>query len=225
MVPVLTDWVDSGHMPLHPREYFTEVVVGVLLAGCVWLLYREADQIRALAETDLLTGLFNRRRFQDDLVSQVAFGQRFRTPLSLVYVDVDRFKDINDRFGHAEGDRILAEIGGLLERASTRQVDRCYRLGGDEFAVLLVGSPARAGLDALLRTQTQGAASLERHGVTLSLGVVELVEGEDPDAFAARADHAMYAAKNGDPREPNGGACFAKWRPTGAGAACGRHAT
>ncbi|MFN7975860.1 MAG: GGDEF domain-containing protein [Acidobacteriota bacterium] len=216
-VPIVTDWIDTSHFPEHPREYSTEIVVGVLIAGCVRMLYREADRLRHLSETDQLTGLWNRRRFQVDLEAEVARAHRRKTPLSLCYLDVDRFKELNDRFGHAEGDRVLSELGGLLRLGSRRSVDRAYRLGGDEVAMIL-GEPVAASLAALKRLAVEHAMptpALERHGVTLSIGAVALRPGETAESFVARADRLMYAAKNGRPGdEPSGRA--ARWCPGGS---------
>ena len=194
LVPVITDWIDTGHIPLHPREYVTEVVVGIFIVGCVALLHRRADGYRALAETDVLTGLSNRLRFRDDLARSV--GQSRATPqrLSLAYVDLDDFKRINDTLGHDAGDAVLRAVGRALRQSVRRDVDHCYRLGGDEFAVLFGGAGRDQAIEALRRAFAPGAEGLPA-GVRCSIGVVELHDDEEADLFLRRADRAMYALK------------------------------
>ncbi|MCE9584185.1 MAG: GGDEF domain-containing protein [Planctomycetes bacterium] len=102
LVPVATDWIDAGHFPLHPREVVTEVIVGLLLGAFVGALYRDADRYRTLSETDPLTGLPNRRRFEDDLAREVR--RAGEAPLAVAFADVDAFMEINDTRGHEAGE-------------------------------------------------------------------------------------------------------------------------
>lgn len=193
LAPILTDWIDTGHLPSDPREYVTEVVLGLLIVGGVWRLHREADRMRTLALTDPLTGLGNRRCFDRDLAREVTRARRLGTPLSLAYVDVDRFKEINDQHGHAVGDQVLCHIAAGLGGSTRDGVDFAYRLGGDEFAVLFTGEGARLGRQILDRVTTAPGEGIP--AVSVSIGIVELRAEEDATALLDRADAQMYRQK------------------------------
>jgi diguanylate cyclase (GGDEF)-like protein len=196
--PFLTDIIESGHFPVHPREYVTEVVVGILIAVGVAIIHRDLAKLRTIAETDALTGLLNRRRFMGDLGREVKLSGRLGAQLSVIYVDVNDFKLINDAHGHAEGDAVLREVGTLLHHVARRDVDFCYRLGGDEFALLLIGVADSQAEEMLGRIQVEAGEAyphLHRHGTTLSCGVAHLREGESTKSFLHRADTMMYKRK------------------------------
>jgi two-component system cell cycle response regulator len=195
ITPFLTDWVDTGHLPADPREYVTEVVVGILIVLGVRRLHREAAEMRALALTDVLTDLGNRRRFDLDLHREVARAHRLGTPLVLAYVDVNDFKQVNDRFGHDRGDDVLRHVASLLRRGTREGVDLAYRLGGDEFAVLFIGTPPQVCLEALRRATPIGRVDPSLPEVTVSVGLVELRPFEVAGSLVARADAHMYEAK------------------------------
>ncbi len=213
IVPLLTDWIETGHLPSTPRETVTEFMLGFILAVCVKIIYWEEDELQAMAVTDPLTGLFNRRRFFHDLSTWVARAQRQKIPILLAYLDIDGFKAINDTYGHEEGDMVLKEVALLLRSSVRKEVDMCYRLGGDEFAVLLIGAGASTGLDVLIRTRRtkqERDGILDRHKVTFSIGVAELMPQETRDSLLKRADHLMYAAKRNEDVPAERGACFAR---------------
>jgi diguanylate cyclase (GGDEF)-like protein len=158
------------------------------------------EGMAARADTDSLSGLFNRQAFErqrDAMLLQREGGP----PLSLVLCDLDDFKLVNDTYGHAAGDRVISEFGRLLTQ-STRDGQPASRIGGEEFAVLLPGANlAAARLFAEhLRTAfavmpIEGLAS--GHHCTASFGVAEATAGETGEELQARADAALYAAKRG----------------------------
>jgi two-component system, cell cycle response regulator len=193
LVPIATDWVDTGHFPVHPREVVTEVIVGLILAAFVHALYRDADRYRALSETDPLTGLPNRRRFEADLA--LAVSRAGGAPLAVGFADVDEFKEINDTRGHEAGDEVLRAVGQAL-RSSFRRNDGTYRIGGDEFAVILPGATvadARVILSEALHVPH--GSSLASLGVSLSIGIEEHRPGESVPLLLRRCDASMYEAK------------------------------
>lgn len=193
VVPALSDWIDTGHVPHHPRELVTEVAVGLLLGVLVWALYREADRYRALSETDPLTGLPNRRRFEDELAREVR--RAGDSPLAVAFADVDAFKEINDTRGHDAGDEVLRGVARAL-RGALRRGDGAYRVGGDEFAVILPGATAEDAKRALAEALGPGKGGvLQESGVTLSVGIEELRPRESARALLRRADAAMYSVK------------------------------
>ncbi|MGC4075924.1 MAG: diguanylate cyclase [Rubrivivax sp.] len=155
-------------------------------------------ELARLASQDALTGLANRRAFEQRAADEEARARRTGRGIGLLMLDVDLFKSVNDRFGHSVGDRVLQEISRLLE-ASIRETDLAARLGGEEFAVLL---PDLAGLDDAarvaekIRLAVQGHAFAEAGHVTLSAGVAWADGHATPVVVALqRADEALYAAK------------------------------
>jgi len=209
LLPMFTDWVDTGHWPHHPREFATEIIVGVVIFLGVWRLHRRAEHFRSLSETDPLTRLRNRARFRADLEAAVARARAEGSIIAVGIVDVDRFKDINDRFGHAAGDDALREVAVALDRSVRQGVDGCYRLGGDEFAVLVAGAGSQHLLDALRRGFDRASRVLAGP-ISCSIGVVTRRDGEGADELVHRADHFMYAAKGGRAGEGNDAHSFGR---------------
>jgi len=159
---------------------------------------RELADARSRAATDALTGLPNRRAFEDTARRMVAQASRSFEPLAAVLVDLDHFKAVNDTFGHAAGDDALICVASCLT-GSVRAGDFVARLGGEEFALLLPGA-SREGALLLADSVRQAVARLAVPGVdrpiTASLGVALIPDhAGDADAVVARADEALYAAK------------------------------
>ena len=169
-------------------------LVGPLLA--ISLYQRSTHRaLRAmrLALTDPLTGLGNHRHFHERLQRELQTAEEQATPLTLCFVDVDDFKNINDRFGHPSGDRVLSQVAGKL-----RQGGEAFRLGGDEFALLLVDHDEGAALAAANSiVERIGALGLDHIGsVTVSAGLATFpVQGHGRDELIRLADSALYWAK------------------------------
>jgi diguanylate cyclase (GGDEF)-like protein/PAS domain S-box-containing protein len=159
------------------------------------------QHLEQLAATDALTGLATRRRLLELAGQELARARRTGLPLGVVMCDVDRFKSINDRFGHDTGDRVLRGIGEVLQ-AQLREVDLAARWGGEEFCVLLPETDARAAVEVAqrLRVAVERASLTAADGsplaVTASFGVtVSTPEVDDIHRLVAAADQAMYQAK------------------------------
>jgi diguanylate cyclase (GGDEF)-like protein len=160
---------------------------------------QEANRrITEMARTDSLTGLANRRDFDEVLVREVARARRSGGHLVLALADVDHFKRVNDDFGHPVGDAVLEAVGGAL-RSALRPYDHAARYGGEELALLLPDTSLEQGSVVAERVRA-AVASLVVSGcgrpVTVSLGVAELAAGEDGASLLGRCDTALYAAKN-----------------------------
>jgi diguanylate cyclase (GGDEF)-like protein len=161
---------------------------------------RDADDLKTLANTDGLTGLYNWRHFDAIGISEWAHFQRYRRPFSVLLMDVDCFKIINDRFGHDLGDNVLKIIASVCSSVR-RGSDTAARLGGDEFGLLLPETSSQAAfvLAERLRLQVRACAPMiegQRVDLSVSLGIAEA----DPDmadinALLKRADAALYEAK------------------------------
>ncbi|MGI9432959.1 MAG: diguanylate cyclase [Myxococcota bacterium] len=159
----------------------------------------------ALANVDELTGLSNRRSFKATAKKMLAVCKQLYKPASLFFIDLDRFKPINDRFGHEEGDRALREIAGILSDVF-RDSDVIGRIGGDEFCVLLTGT-ARHNLEAPIQrfskaVQARNESSSADYALDYSLGIA-VFEPARPVSLAElmkQADEAMYEQKRRRPR-------------------------
>ena len=155
-------------------------------------------ELRQLVITDALTGTRNRRFFDEVIGRELQRHKRYHTPLSIVFIDIDRFKAINDTLGHETGDRVLREVAGFLLR-NIREADYVFRWGGDEFLVLISCNEAEALHRAgELQDAFSKSPSLERlpPGVGLSIGCVEVpLEADDILPLIQSADERMYDDK------------------------------
>jgi diguanylate cyclase (GGDEF)-like protein len=187
------------------------IVMPLMIAGILFTLgwtyfaslfcyTRSQAQLARQAREDALTGLANRRYFDEAVQREIARCRRSGAGFALVTLDLDNFKQVNDRFGHAAGDQLLAEVsrrlGGFI-----RKTDLAARMGGDEFALLLVDIESAVVLSLVmerLRSALQGAAahSAELAAIEISMGgALWPQSGVDPDVLFRLADQAMYADK------------------------------
>jgi diguanylate cyclase (GGDEF)-like protein len=162
---------------------------------------RTAMQRRMLEEIaalDPLTGARNRRAMEEEVGIALAAHARSGRPITLVVLDLDHFKHVNDRFGHEEGDRVLRTFVELVKR-STRATDRLFRYGGEEFVLLMEHTDEIAVERAFanLRKRVHAELRARAEPVTVSAGAAVLRHGETRDAWFARADAALYRAKEG----------------------------
>jgi diguanylate cyclase (GGDEF)-like protein len=176
-----------------------------LLAGQAAMTIEREEMVRSLEQlaiTDGLTGVFNHRYFQMRLENEVKRAHRYKLPFALLMIDLDHFKDINDRYGHAVGDVVLSHVAGLL-RASVRETDLTARYGGEEFAVVLTQTSLP---DAVLTAERlrNAVSELPVHTaegvalqVTVSIGVAACPDhGDNREALLQASDKALYAAKS-----------------------------
>jgi diguanylate cyclase (GGDEF)-like protein len=169
---------------------FMFVLLGVVLGA-------KQDHMRSLMMTDPLTGLFNRRYLQQRLLDELARVARYGGNLSLLVIDVDHLKQINDGLGHEAGDRALRRVAKAIQR-SLRATDSAARYGGDEFAVLCPATTARESLRLSRRIRMRlDDLAAETH-TTVSIGVADLayVRAKNSRELFEAADRALYEAKN-----------------------------
>jgi len=162
------------------------------------------DRLEHLSSTDALTGLANRRKFEEQLQAEWMRGARQRSPLALLVADVDHFKRYNDHYGHVVGDACLQQVARLLGRYARRSGDLAARYGGEEFALLLPGLDAAAAMrvaqacvQEVLAAQIPHANAPDLEVVSLSIGVVSLLPSAEhtPSHLIEQADKALYRAK------------------------------
>jgi diguanylate cyclase (GGDEF)-like protein len=198
----------DGAEPSAAGEAGTELVVWFVLAAIanVWVASIRADRLRrvqneeqavSLARTDVLTGLRNRRAFEEELDLLIGRAGRDATPLSVVVADLDRFKEVNDRFGHLSGDRCLREVAAAL-RHVVRDAELIYRWGGDEFAILLPNVEHADAQEICARIATavgDSCADPDGRALAVSCGHAHLHAGMDAHELIAAADLALLARK------------------------------
>lgn len=180
-----------------PRD-FSERDLEILLS--LAQIVTDEMELRRLATTDGLTGISTRRAFKEDAGKYIALARRHRSQLSAIAFDIDRFKTINDTYGHAAGDAVLKAVTDMAA-ATLRQSDLLGRLGGEEFAIILPDTDAAGAMavaeklrHALLALQFPGSKPPMR--VSASFGIAALDPGaDDLDALLVKADEALYEAK------------------------------
>jgi diguanylate cyclase (GGDEF)-like protein len=176
------------------------VVAGTALVAHSLRTYVDAliTRLDLLARTDALTGLLNRRCFDERLAEELERAERSPQPLSVLVGDIDHFKALNDVFGHASGDRVLAAVAGGL-RSSVRNVDTLARIGGEEFAVVMPNTRADEGVEAAERLRLSLARVSDPAGqpvrITFGVASTENADGIDSDALLLAADRALYSGK------------------------------
>lgn len=196
---------EMGHLRLTRGRRFSEPEQEKIesLLGLAAPALRNALQFRELSlqlETDPMTQLGNRRALHTQGERWLADSLRQGRPLTMLALDLDRFKPINDQFGHPEGDRLLCEVARVL-RQSTRPSDICVRMGGDEFVVLLPGADLTSAMDCAERIrQAVGQIQLSHPDaagvrVSASIGLAMHHAGMSLDQLYDQADNALYAAK------------------------------
>jgi diguanylate cyclase len=194
LIPVL--------LPSANSQETTTVVVTFVVTSMVALAFslitsRQREQLLVLATKDPLTGAGNRRGLDAKLAEVVNSFRRTGTQSSLILLDLDHFKKVNDLYGHAVGDQILKRVTEIIN-LRIRVTDSLYRIGGEEFIVALEGADLHkaAHLAEQLRTLVDANELVPDHAVTISLGVAELKDGESANDWLHRADEALYRAKD-----------------------------
>lgn len=158
-------------------------------------------RLEPLATTDQLTGLFNRHYFTSEVVKQINIWRRYQRPLSIIIIDIDYFKKVNDSYGHLVGDYALKALADIC-RSQVRDIDTVARIGGEEFAVLLPSTAVNGAMQIAERIRKITQKSTFKHEdatfkFTVSLGVAELTdESWSITEFLKAADEMLYKAKN-----------------------------
>src|SRR5436309_2572033 len=194
--------LSAGNVGTAPVIHWTFISLALVVAGAFIGIQREhadrlIDRLSSAARTDSLTGLVNRRGFEELFDTELERARRGGRPLSVIVGDLDGFKAINDRFGHAAGDRALEKLSRILQGVK-RRVDTAARVGGEEFAVIAPDSDHHAAyiLAERIRREVRDAFTGERFPMTISLGVATFPRhGASAEALIGGADEALYAAK------------------------------
>jgi diguanylate cyclase (GGDEF)-like protein len=198
VIGVVAAWRNSGITPHAAQDLETLAPYAALQLRHA----RELGVIRTIAERDALTGLNNRHAFDVHFAAEAARYDRYQRPFALIILDIDHFKNVNDRYGHDAGDFILQKVGEVI-RASLRNVDFAARLGGEEFVVMLPETGLAKGIEIAERVRTRMEEQIldwrgQRIDVRISAGVSAIPECvPNTDALLRSADTALYASKRG----------------------------
>lgn len=194
---------DAISKPFHPPDLVARLMLHLKVKRLQDELRLKNATLERMSTVDVLTGLRTRRYVDEVLSIEFLRADRYRTPLSVMMIDIDRFKDVNDRHGHPGGDAVLRSLGGLLG-AMVRNTDVAARYGGEEFVVVQPQnrSDAAAIMAERLRAQVAETPMILPDGghcnVTVSIGIAEYGrELESPEDLLALADRALYDAKDG----------------------------
>ncbi len=199
LAPLSAEWLKARGDGGSWLGLAADSLVVVITLTMVVVIQTQRRRLEEASITDRLTGLFNSRHLRGELDRQVALAQRAGSPLAMIFMDLDRFKGVNDRYGHEVGDRLLRKAAQSLLAEVRQHVDLCFRFGGDEFLVLCPQTglaDAAAVAERILRARVSSEEA-GHEPVTMSLGVVELKAGESAREFLRRADRALYSVKKG----------------------------
>lgn len=196
---VIVSLVVMQRAEMHPWPVANDLILVVTLIvslGVMRLMTRQSEELADLALTDPLTGAYNRRYLTPQTQRNLADYERYARLSSLLLIDIDHFKSINDHHGHAAGDRVLQSVVNLISDR-IRGVDMLFRLGGEEFVILLseVASSSAAKIAEELRVTIKALELLPDRPVTVSIGVCDVSQASSPADWLAQVDSAMYRAK------------------------------
>ncbi|MDD4753734.1 MAG: sensor domain-containing diguanylate cyclase [Desulfitobacteriaceae bacterium] len=155
------------------------------------------EQLEMLASLDMLTGAFNRRKFEHYIDLEIEKKENYGSPFSIIIFDIDNFKEINDSYGHKTGDRILKDITSLI-KYTLRATDKLFRWGGDEFIILLPESNLKNAIKVANKIREAIQLfdfNIKNKRITISLGAGGYTLDENPEQFVARVDNALLRAK------------------------------
>jgi diguanylate cyclase (GGDEF)-like protein len=178
-----------------------EVAATIFLTSCFAFVFSKGTReqnlaLEKFAIKDPLTGVGNRRALKNKLEEVVAINKRTNMPVSLIMLDIDNFKLINDVYGHSVGDDVLVKISSIIE-SRIRATDTLYRYGGEEFIIIAIdlNIEISAKIAEDMRTLVERSILIPNKPITISLGVAEFLQSESIEQWIKRADTALYVAK------------------------------
>ncbi|MDD2733679.1 MAG: GGDEF domain-containing protein [Desulfuromonadaceae bacterium] len=173
-----------------------ELLLFLLSALVVSSLKGALERENGMARTDQLTGISNRRHYLELVTGEMRRNHRYKEPFTVAYLDIDKFKTINDAMGHAEGDKLLRQVANVIVSA-IRETDTVARLGGDEFALLLPNTAEESALTVAAKVRQQLKKDVEScWPITFSMGLVTYMKSPATiDEVIGRADRLMYEVK------------------------------
>jgi diguanylate cyclase (GGDEF)-like protein len=157
----------------------------------------DKKRLEIVSQTDKLTNLFNRHKLDESLHLEIQRAERYNKKLSLIIIDIDHFKHVNDNFGHQVGDDVLIKVAEILQK-SIRKIDTLGRFGGEEFLIVC----PQTEKEGVLKLAEKIRKNIQTHEfdmvghITISLGLTSYQTGDDADSMIKRSDDALYISKN-----------------------------
>ncbi len=197
-VHISKPWLSQGEGESFPLEELAarNRELEAMVAERTEELRQAFESVQRVARTDMLTGVANRTAFDENIDYEISYALRYNAPVSMILLDIDHFKQVNDRYGHLKGDEILHQLAVLVS-GNVRDVDTVHRWGGEEFIVLLPNTklePAAICAEHLRGIVANHLFDLAGQ-LTISLGVTQMKKGEGRDGWIRRVDEALYLAK------------------------------
>lgn len=196
VLPTAT-WIGSELGRAWILYLYLTLTTSVALACLGWYVGGKEDTLKTLSVTDALTGLLNRRAFNTLLTDELKRAQRYKSSLSLLLIDLDRLKTINDQDGHNAGDEALRAVGEAM-REVARSTDTLTRVGGDEFAIIAPSTSAGEACvlgDRLRHALARFSVGTNTLAVSIGISDMQLLQSIRPEALVMAADEALYTAK------------------------------
>ncbi len=187
--------LESKEVDIFKKEDIELLTIIADMLATVMLNARLYEKTLELSIKDALTGVYNHRYFYDQLHKEIERYERYGIPFSLAILDLDKFKEVNDTYGHIEGDKVLRKIGKLLEENVRKHIDTVCRYGGDEFSIIFSNTylnEAKNVVDRIIEIINKNHEKL--HNITISIGLGEY-RGEEDSQFIAKVDALTYKAK------------------------------
>lgn len=196
MAQLVTEAKVKGIERLFYLILFLNTISAILVILLIFSYVRK--KLEYESSHDPLTRLYNRRSYENAIESELARSQRYYSPLSLIMFDIDRFKNINDKYGHNTGDKVLIDLARLV-KTSIRETDSVFRVGGEEFAIISPETTAETAfkLAEKVRNRVENYPFEAHEKITISLGIAEFYKDITKEDLYNHADHALYLAKNG----------------------------
>lgn len=198
-VMTLVGLVGTALVPVQAYRLSFAIVLASVLAFLHLQAGRQVSRLQKAAVRDELTGLYNYRYFQWRLAEELGRARRYGSPVSLLIIDTDNFKEFNDRYGHLTGDRVLSSLARALVE-TVRETDCVSRYGGDEFVVILIETAEQEARSVAerIRRQVEDTSWVDGHTgrLTVSIGVAGY-NGESEREFFQKADAGLFRAKTG----------------------------
>ena len=194
---LLAEILSEAKFSMFQTLFFIFLIDVILIIAIIWLINSSVrHHLEKISRLDPLTGICNRNVFNETIRGEIEASKRYSTPFSLLILDIDFFKQINDTYGHDTGDRVLKELSNLIGRL-VRKTDVLCRIGGEEFAIVLTRTDAKRAprVGEKIRQEVENGDFNLNSNITISIGIATYQNGDTQESLFKRADEALYHSK------------------------------